>query len=274
MAAIQIRTTSRTISRTVPDEVKHSARGTTALSEMNNLVGEIKDRYRSWRTRARSRDEAAPTLEKVYETSPDVEFTALNPRSSSDEVPLHAFEDISVTWIQAHCTADVFGQGRKCYLDKQVTRVHAHGARMTGTTRERGYCDQEITLQNGVLSARCACETSPVPSAPLPSASSAGVQSLPARTLACKHVVAILLAYLHPDEAPDALNTLNTLPSVVARPPLVCPVTRQTLDPARPLYQCEQCGTSFSAEGWKFLQDADKGRCCACDTRNTIKIVG
>ena len=240
------------------------------MSEINSLVDELKDRYRSWQSRARSRDAAAPLLDQVYETPPDVEFTALNPRSSGDEVPLHTFQDISVTWVQAHCAPGVFAQGRKCCLDKQVTRVHARGARMTGTTGERGYCDQEITLRDGVLSARCTCETasaSVVSTAP--AADPAGKLS-GARTLACKHVVAILLAYIHPDEA----QNIPTAPApVVDRPPLVCPVTRQTLDAARSMYQCEQCGTCFSAEGWKFLQDADKGRCCACDTRHTVKIV-
>ncbi len=255
------------------------------MSEIVELVDELKSRYQSWRARTRSRDEVAPALEEVYEASPDVDFTTLDPRSSDENVPLHDFADVSVAWIQTHTTREVFAQGRKCYLDKQVTRVHAHGPRMTGTTKERGYCDQEITLRDGTLAAKCSCAASRAPATPLPpvlpAPNDAGKQAdkrpdeqsdkqPDARTLACKHVVAILLAYINPSETRGAMDAPRPKTD---RPPLVCPVTRQTLSPSRPLYQCEQCGTCFSAEGWKFLQDADKGRCCGCDTRNTIKSV-
>lgn len=255
------------------------------MSEIVELVDELKSRYLSWRARTRSRDEIAPALNEVYESSPDVEFTTLDPRTSDENVPLHDFADVSVAWIQTHTTREVFAQGRKCYLDKQVMRVHAHGPRMTGTTKERGYRDQEITLSDGTLAAKCSCVASRTPAASLPPApnvpNEGGQQAdertdrrsdnqPDTRTLACKHVVAILLAYINPSETRGAMDA----PCPKAhRPPLVCPVTRQTLGPSRPLYQCEQCGTCFSAEGWKFLQDADKGRCCGCDTRNTIKVV-
>ncbi len=248
------------------------------MSEIVELVDELKSRYVSWRARTRARDEAAPAFEEVYEPSPDVEFTTLDPRTSDENVPLHDFADVSVAWIQTHSTGEAFAQGRKCYLDKQVTRVHAHGSRMTGTTRERGYCDQEITLRDGTLFANCSCAASRAPAAPLspapnnadPQAGKRADKQPDARTLACKHVVAILLAYINPSETRGAINA--PLPKT-DRPPLVCPITRQTLGPSRPLYQCDQCGTCFSTEGWKFLQDADKGRCCGCDTRNTIKVV-
>jgi hypothetical protein len=45
---------------------------------------------------------------------------------------------------------------------------------------------------------------------------------------------------------------------------LVCPVTRQSLTNDAPLYLCRDCNTAYSAEGWLFLRETDKGRCCQC----------
>lgn len=45
---------------------------------------------------------------------------------------------------------------------------------------------------------------------------------------------------------------------------LVCPVTRQTLQRGDALFLCRSCNTTFSAEGWNFLRETDKGRCCQC----------
>lgn len=50
-----------------------------------------------------------------------------------------------------------------------------------------------------------------------------------------------------------------------------CPITRHTLVPGQLLYQCQQCGLTFSKEGWQFLKKVDRGRCCGCHSRNTIR---
>jgi hypothetical protein len=52
--------------------------------------------------------------------------------------------------------------------------------------------------------------------------------------------------------------------------PLRCPVTRQELMRADKLFQCRVCRTTYSAPGWRFLQDVDRGRCCACRSRKTV----
>ena len=54
---------------------------------------------------------------------------------------------------------------------------------------------------------------------------------------------------------------------------MVCPVTRQTLSPNRPLFQCEHCGLCYSPEGWDFLRKEARGVCCNCNARNTVKEV-
>lgn len=52
---------------------------------------------------------------------------------------------------------------------------------------------------------------------------------------------------------------------------LVCPVTRQRLQKGALLYLCRDCNTTYSAEGWHFLEKTDRGRCCHC--RHTGSVV-
>jgi hypothetical protein len=51
---------------------------------------------------------------------------------------------------------------------------------------------------------------------------------------------------------------------------LVCPVTRQSLQTGSFLYLCRNCNTAYSAEGWDFLRETDKGRCCHCRQVGTV----
>ena len=246
------------------------------LSEVYELFDELKDRYQSWRTQVRTRQEG-PLVEPMEE-APDIEFTPLDPNASPSLPSRRTFSDLSAAWIEAQCAAGVFAQGIACFRNRRVTRVHALGGRMTGTTREQRYEDQEILLRDGELFASCSCErVSPAPNAP--SSPSVGSAVTPAQppdetpTLRCKHVVAVLLAYLQTNANAPAADTPARPP--VAAPDrsdkLICPVTRQPLEIGQPLFQCLQCGMNYSAEGWKFLQQADKGRCCGCESRNTVK---
>lgn len=50
----------------------------------------------------------------------------------------------------------------------------------------------------------------------------------------------------------------------------LCPVTRQMLAPGSKVYQCQKCRIVYSMEGWTFLRDADKGRCCGCGSQKTV----
>jgi hypothetical protein len=45
---------------------------------------------------------------------------------------------------------------------------------------------------------------------------------------------------------------------------LVCPVTRKPLLKGTRFYVCRDCNTAYSVEGWDFLKQTDKGRCCNC----------
>ena len=51
---------------------------------------------------------------------------------------------------------------------------------------------------------------------------------------------------------------------------LVCPVTRKSLQKGEHLYLCRNCNTAYSAEGWNFLRETDKGRCCHCRQQGSV----
>ena len=248
------------------------------MSEINELLDELKGRYLSWRRSGDAQGEASE-FEETIEASPDIEFTPIDPHLSDDALPLRAFSALHPAWIQARCDGETFAQGLQCCLNGRVTRVHALNARMTGTVRGRRYYDQEILLRDGTLLASCSCEQAAPPAlspAEQTAASENGAKTnTPPRTLPCKHIVAVLLAYLRPfTETP--LETLRAVDVSRRSPPIpekmVCPITRQPLDPARPLFQCEHCGMCYSPEGWKFLLKSDKGRCCGCECQNTVKV--
>ena len=246
------------------------------MSEVRELVDEIKDRLSAWRFRSRSGQNPVgyDSTESNTDT-PEIEFTSIEPfQTAKPRTSLRAFADLTPAWIAAQCAPHIFAQGQQLVTRKQVTRAVAHGGRLTGTTREQHYEDQEIMLQDGVLTASCTCKkrttapsstaaSSPTGSSPIP---------LPARTLACSHVVAVLLAYLQ-SPPPVIANPAPSRAASAASIKLVCPITRQPLNPNRPMLQCSHCGLCYSPEGWAFLRKEARGRCCNCDARNTVKEV-
>ena len=69
-----------------------------------------------------------------------------------------------------------------------------------------------------------------------------------------------------PDDPRIEFRTLNP-PQAAALgsdTALVCPVTRKSLQKGSSLYVCRECNTAYSIEGWEFLRQTDKGRCCNC----------
>ncbi len=52
-----------------------------------------------------------------------------------------------------------------------------------------------------------------------------------------------------------------------------CPVSRLPINSQKGFYQCMQCGTAYSIEGWEFLKEMAEGECCACRSKNTVRIV-
>jgi hypothetical protein len=51
---------------------------------------------------------------------------------------------------------------------------------------------------------------------------------------------------------------------------LVCPVTRKSLRTSDGFYLCGYCNTAYSSEGWDFLRETDKGRCCHCRQSGSV----
>lgn len=246
------------------------------MSEVRELVDELKDRFTAWRFRQRAEQNLAAYDPADTSTDvPEIEFIPLDPFQKTKPGMPRAFADLTAAWIATQCAPHIFAQGQQLLTRKQVTRVHARGARLTGTTRERHYDDQEILFQDGTLTASCTCRKRAAIAVPaLPSANANNRNPLPepTRTLACPHVVAVLLAYLQMP-APALLNPLQSGSVKRASGKLVCPVTRQPLSPTRTLFQCGHCGLCYSPEGWEFLRKEARGCCCNCQARNTVKEV-
>ncbi len=277
------------------------------MSDIQELLAELRERYENWRTRMRARNGDA----QVEETPeiPGVEFVSLDPLAPPAPIPPRTFADIKLAWIATLCDPEVLAQGEQCARTRRVTRVHALGNRMTGTVQEMRYEDQEIFLQDGRLIASCTCDQTTRAGSKAANyselrseqqsdrqseqlserQSERGTGSNVAqrensgtgRTLRCRHVVAILLAYIQQQNREMSVttsarsnNTTTDLPpsaSVVKA--VVCPVTRQPLVAGQPFYQCIQCGMAYSDAGWEFLRKADKGRCCGCERRKTVQLV-
>lgn len=273
------------------------------MSDIQELLAELRDRYENWRTRMRARNEP-PQVEQVLEI-PGVEFVPLDPLASPAPIPPRTFADIKLAWIATLCDPDVLAQGEQCARTRRVTRVHALGNRMTGTVQETRYEDQEIFLQDGHLIASCTCDQTTRAGSKAANyserasergserlserASERGVgwnvtereNSSAGRTLRCRHVVAILLAYIQQQSRELSVTTsTRSSNSTTGLPPaasvakaVVCPVTRQPLVAGQPFYQCLQCGMAYSDAGWEFLRKTNKGRCCGCESRKTVQIV-
>ena len=77
------------------------------------------------------------------------------------------------------------------------------------------------------------------------------------------------------EEEMDALRDIEFTPmspetSSAGGDRLLCPVTRRELRPGDRIYWCRACQTAFSAAGWDFLKQVDRGKCCGCGMRNTV----
>lgn len=244
------------------------------MSEVRELVDEIKDRITTWRRSRSGQNPVAYDSTELNTDVPEIEFTPLDPFAPSKPGTPRAFADLTPAWIATQCAPHIFAQGQQLVTRKQVTRAVAHNGRLTGTTREQRYEDQEILFQDSSLVASCTCQKRTAAPAASPASSAGGSNSSPiqppARTLSCAHVVAVLLAYL---QAPPSvvLNSAPNRAASAASGKLVCPVTRQPLNPNRTMFQCSHCGLCYSPEGWDFLRKEARGCCCNCNARNTVK---
>lgn len=240
------------------------------VSEVRELVEELKDRFTAWRLRSRSEQHSsAPYPADANADVPGIEFIPLDPFQTPKPGNPRAFTDMTPAWIAAQCPPHIFAHGQQLVTRKQVARAVAHGGRLTGTTRERHYEDQEIRLAGGSVTAACTCQKRENGLSAAITSPAAHPAHEATHVLPCRHVVAVLLTYL---QTPASLAAPPKRSSSTADK-LVCPVTRQTLKPGRTLLQCAQCGLYYSPEGWEFLRKEARGHCCNCNARNTVKEV-
>lgn len=191
----------------------------------------------------------------------EVVFTQLTPVLGKSQI--FALEQITLEWIREQTGSQIFDLGLWTYQQGLVSNYEAHGFYLYGTVNSSNVDKTkpyaiEIALTDGSLTGVCSCNLlydTVIASGVLPRLDSAHIP--------CKHLAAVLVAY-----------TQRGTPSAeFPRDPVacVCPVTRQTLQAGSQIFMCQQCGTAYSPEGWEFLQEVDKGRCCNCHAPGTIQ---
>lgn len=191
----------------------------------------------------------------------EVVFTPLMPVIAASQ--MFSLEQITLEWIKEQVGSQAFDLGLWTFQQGLVTRAEAHGFYLYGTVnpsnpnKTRPY-SIEIALTDGNLTGVCSCSlnyASIMTTGALPRFDSAHIP--------CKHIASVLIGY-----AQRSTPTAETPPEPVT---CVCPVTRQKLQAGSQIFMCQQCGTAYSPEGWEFLQDVDKGRCCNCHAPETIQ---
>lgn len=183
-----------------------------------------------------------------------VEFTSLSPFTKSRHLG-RLFSLLSDTWIRRHCDPFLFERAKTIVNNSSVVLVAAGDERLAGKVCDIDVFSVEIWFEHGRIVGSCQCDSYRRHK----ETATSGDQRL-----ACAHIVALthylVGSGLIPRSAPGDQAAL-------------CPVTRQTLDEGRMIYRCVRCHLSFSAEGWQFLKEMDRGRCCGCQGRNCIHLV-
>ena len=191
----------------------------------------------------------------------EVVFTPLMPVLAASQI--FSLEQITLEWIKEQVGSQVFDLGIWTFQQGLVTRTEAHGFYLYGTVnpsdpeKTKPY-SIEIALTDGNLTGICSCSRMYAPVI-----ASGVLPRLDSSHIPCKHLAAVLIGY----------TQRGTPTAEIPRDPVacVCPVTRQKLQAGSQIFICHQCGTSYSPEGWEFLQEVDKGRCCNCHTAGTIQ---
>jgi hypothetical protein len=183
--------------------------------------------------------------------SDSVEFTSLAPLTNSGQAG-RLFSVLSDPLIKRHCDPFLYERADTILNNTGVVLVSVGNERITGKVCDRDVFSVEIWFEHGGLSGSCQCEGCRRHT----ETSTSGDQRL-----ACAHIVALarfvvksnLIPQLSPGESAD-----------------LCPITRLPLDASRVIFRCQRCQLSFSEEGWQFLKEMDRGRCCGCQGRNCI----
>jgi len=191
----------------------------------------------------------------------EVVFTPLLPALS--DAKIFSLEQITLEWIKEQVGGQLFDLGLWTFQNGLVTRAEAHGFYLYGTVNSSApdtskTYQLEVALTDGSLTGVCSCSLhyqSVIASGVLP--------RLDNHHLPCKHIAAVLIGY----------TQRGTPTAEMPREPVacICPVTRQRLQGGSQIFMCNQCGTSYSPEGWEFLQEVDKGKCCNCHAPSTIQ---
>ena len=202
--------------------------------------------FKNWLAERRG-DDARREDEETSETD-GILFETLSPVAMPNALLL-SFGELTEAWIKRQCDALTYDQARWYPRNQQVSLLDANPLRICALTNGRSTYRQEISLQDGQMVATCTCR--------------AGQNSAeaPDADKRCRHVIAALLTYYKLQGPPPAPTTSTDC---------LCPVTRQPITKSRTIYQCRQCQTSYSPEGWEFLQQSDQGRCSTCHQRKTI----
>ena len=191
----------------------------------------------------------------------EVVFTPLMPVLASSQ--LFSLEQITLEWIKEQVGSQAFDLGLWTFQQGLVSRMEPHGFYLYGTVnssdrnKTKPYTI-EVALTDGDLTGVCSCSLmydSVIATGVLPRLNSSNIP--------CKHLAAVLVAYTQRG-TPTAETTRDPATCV-------CPVTRQKLLAGSQIFICQNCGTSYSPEGWEFLQEVDRGRCCNCHTAGTIQ---
>jgi hypothetical protein len=191
----------------------------------------------------------------------DVVFSPLLPVASAGAVA--HFEDMSEEWLKEQVGEQVFELGVWTQESSLVRKVEVQGFYLRGEVGSSVANSQrlylvELSLMDGQLQGACSC------SSQFERIMAQGV--LPYLGVAfppCKHISASLIAYIR-NRTPQ--NTVERMKNSC-----VCPVTRQSLKAGTQIFLCSQCGTAYSPEGWEFLVEVDRGKCCNCHNQNSVQ---
>ncbi len=182
----------------------------------------------------------------------EVAFATLAPSSAL----LSEFSELSEEALSHLLGREIFAQGKVLVERGAVKHCEAQGFYMSAEVEESEGATyaQEATITDGVLAGRCDCMRALPVGVAFPVFGAAHPP--------CRHISAALLALRNQ-------NTQNNTVST-AKEAYICPVTRQTLAAGSLVFQCRQCSTTYSPEGWEFMRQSNHGRCCNCNSQNSV----
>ena len=177
----------------------------------------------------------------------DIVFEPLDPvKASSDSFP-----QISDPLVRRHCTRVAFEDSLYYVHNRCVHVLEAAGPRLVASVRGSALYRLEVLYKDNQLIGRCTCQLG----------AAKDLTAVPLTAMLCRHSVAAVRTFMGGQTA---------IAHSAADVTCVCPVTRKKLSQGSLVYQCRVCYVAYSPEGWAFLQEVDRGRCCSCRNKNTV----